>query len=151
MEQEEDGSASLYSKLFQDVVLKLPPNPFYCSRVYHLYVIHVKDRDRLQQYLRNAEIDTQIHYPIPLHLQKHFNLGMAEGSLFLLKSLHSKFCHYRCIHILVRVSEHVASRIAHFMTKPRFDADSVDRRKQLAWILGITLVPLCSLRKSLSH
>lgn len=74
--------ATLYSKSLQTVALKLPANPSYCSRVYHLYVIHTKNRTRLQQYLRNAGIDTQIHYPTPLHLQEAFKyLGMQQGSL----------------------------------------------------------------------
>ncbi len=111
--------AFLYSKLLQDVALKLPPNPSYCSRVYHLYVIHVKDRDHLQKYLRNAEIDTQIHYPIPLHLQEAFQyLGMAEGSLpFTEKSAQQVLSLPLYPHFSSESLEHVASRIAHFMTK----------------------------------
>jgi len=36
--------------------------------VYHLYVVQVADRDRLQSDLSAAGIGTGIHYPIPLHL-----------------------------------------------------------------------------------
>ncbi len=49
-------------------------------RVYHLYVIRVKNRDRVQEYLAQSDIGTQIHYPIPLHLQEaHADLGYAKG------------------------------------------------------------------------
>lgn len=37
--------------------------------VYHLYVVQVPDRDRLQAYLKAQAIETGIHYPIPLHQQ----------------------------------------------------------------------------------
>ena len=40
--------------------------------VYHLYVIRTKNRGELQAHLSQASIATQIHYPIPLHLQKAY-------------------------------------------------------------------------------
>lgn len=39
------------------------------DHVYHLYVIRVRDRDRLQSQLQEAGIQTGIHYPVPVHLQ----------------------------------------------------------------------------------
>jgi dTDP-4-amino-4,6-dideoxygalactose transaminase len=38
--------------------------------VYHLYVIRVKHRDRIQARLAELGIGTAIHYPVPIHLQK---------------------------------------------------------------------------------
>ncbi len=40
--------------------------------VYHLYVIKTYERDQLQEWLAKKDIQTQIHYPIPVHLQKCF-------------------------------------------------------------------------------
>jgi dTDP-4-amino-4,6-dideoxygalactose transaminase len=37
--------------------------------VYHLYVVQVPERDRVQAALKAEGIDTGIHYPIPLHQQ----------------------------------------------------------------------------------
>jgi dTDP-4-amino-4,6-dideoxygalactose transaminase len=37
--------------------------------VYHTFVIQTKYRDQLKQYLSQNEIDTAIHYPIPIHIQ----------------------------------------------------------------------------------
>lgn len=51
------------------------------THVYHLYVVRVQQRERVQQTLREAGIATGIHYPIPLHQQpayKHF--GLPAGS-----------------------------------------------------------------------
>jgi dTDP-4-amino-4,6-dideoxygalactose transaminase len=37
--------------------------------VYHLYVIQTPVRDRLADYLKEKEIQTGIHYPVPCHVQ----------------------------------------------------------------------------------
>lgn len=42
------------------------------EHVFHLYVIRCRRRDELKEYLADRGIETQIHYPIPLHLQKAF-------------------------------------------------------------------------------
>lgn len=45
----------------------LYPSPL--SNVWHLFVIRIKNRDRLQQYLKENGVQTLIHYPIPPHKQ----------------------------------------------------------------------------------
>jgi dTDP-4-amino-4,6-dideoxygalactose transaminase len=48
--------------------------------VYHLFVIRAAERDRLRDALHQAGIETGIHYPIPLHLQKAYeHLGYRRG------------------------------------------------------------------------
>lgn len=37
--------------------------------IYHLYVIRVAERDRLQAFLRERDIASGLHYPVPMHLQ----------------------------------------------------------------------------------
>ena len=37
---------------------------------YHTFVIQVRKRDELRNFLFNSGIDTAIHYPIPIHLQQ---------------------------------------------------------------------------------
>ena len=37
--------------------------------VYHTFVVQSKYRDEFKEYLNKKEIDTAIHYPIPIHLQ----------------------------------------------------------------------------------
>ncbi|MCC6179969.1 MAG: DegT/DnrJ/EryC1/StrS family aminotransferase [Chloroflexi bacterium] len=50
--------------------------------VYHLYVIETDRRDALKAALNEAEISTDIHYPLPSHLQQACtDLGLGEGSL----------------------------------------------------------------------
>jgi len=46
-----------------------PPHvPSWSRHVYHLYVVRVPERDRIQRELAAAGIGTGIHYPVPLHL-----------------------------------------------------------------------------------
>lgn len=48
--------------------------------VYHLYVIRCNKRDELQRYLKKSGIQTVIHYPLPIHLQKGFKkFGYKKG------------------------------------------------------------------------
>ncbi len=50
------------------------------THVYHQYAIQTPERDRLQQFLSNRNIQTGIHYPRPLHLQPAFDhLSYEKG------------------------------------------------------------------------
>jgi dTDP-4-amino-4,6-dideoxygalactose transaminase len=54
--------------------LVLPYVPSWCTPVWHLFVVRSMERARKQESLRNDDIDTIIHYPIPPHLQKAYKL-----------------------------------------------------------------------------
>ena len=57
-----------------------PHCPAWSRPVHHLYVVRVPDREGLKKHLADAMIDTGIHYPIPLHLQKAYEgFGFKEG------------------------------------------------------------------------
>lgn len=50
--------------------------------VWHQFVIHCRERDQLIDYLKEREIGTIIHYPIPPHLSEAYRyLGLKEGCL----------------------------------------------------------------------
>jgi len=54
------------------------------SHVWHLFVIRLNSRDRLQKYLIEKGVETVIHYPIPPHLQKAYqvsNLNLKKFSI----------------------------------------------------------------------
>ena len=54
----------------------------YGTPVWHLFVVRCEERDRLQAYLEERGIGTNIHYPIPMHEQKAFaGYGLPHGSL----------------------------------------------------------------------
>lgn len=42
------------------------------GHVFHQYVVRVSDRDRVQAALAESGVETQVYYPIPLHLQPCF-------------------------------------------------------------------------------
>ncbi|MEP7146328.1 MAG: DegT/DnrJ/EryC1/StrS family aminotransferase [bacterium] len=73
--------ASRYDKAFEkdeNVTVVRPGDKV--KSVYHLYIVKVRSRERLQEYLTAHGISTLIHYPVPSHLQKAYDyLGYKEG------------------------------------------------------------------------
>jgi UDP-4-amino-4,6-dideoxy-N-acetyl-beta-L-altrosamine transaminase len=60
------------------------------GHAYHLYVIEVKDRLGLYNYLREQKIFAQIHY-IPCHLMPYYrNLGWKEGDMPVAENYYSR-------------------------------------------------------------
>ena len=66
--------AAEYNRLFDAAgsPVKVPYEPSWSRAVYHLYVVRTGDREKLMAYLKERDIGTGIHYPIPLHLQKAY-------------------------------------------------------------------------------
>jgi dTDP-4-amino-4,6-dideoxygalactose transaminase len=64
--------ANIYQELLMDCELNLPTETSYAKHVYHLYVIRTRKRDILKNKLTENNIQTQIHYPIPIHKQKAY-------------------------------------------------------------------------------
>jgi dTDP-4-amino-4,6-dideoxygalactose transaminase len=57
------------------------------DHIFHLYVIRIKERDRLQQFLAERGITTLIHYPVPIHLQEAYaELGYERGTFPITES-----------------------------------------------------------------
>lgn len=52
------------------------------GRVYHVFAVYVDGRDAVRAKLEERGVQTAIHYPLPIHLQKAYQfLGYPEGSL----------------------------------------------------------------------
>ena len=48
--------------------------------MWHIFAIRCKKRSELETYLRNHGIETNKHYPIPIHLQECYReLGYKKG------------------------------------------------------------------------
>ena len=74
-------NAKIYDRLFRDVKgVTVVPEPSWSASVYHLYVVKLANRDKVQKLLQEKGIGTALHYPVPLHLQKAYRLlGYKEG------------------------------------------------------------------------
>jgi dTDP-4-amino-4,6-dideoxygalactose transaminase len=58
----------------------LPITQQLATHVYHLFVIRTQKRNELQNFLAKNGIQTLIHYPVPIHLQKAYqHLGYQKG------------------------------------------------------------------------
>ena len=66
-------AAAKYTRLLSDTDVITPSIQPSAESVFHLYVIQVANRDRLQAWLADAGIATGIHYPIPVHLLKAYS------------------------------------------------------------------------------
>src|SRR4030095_12021496 len=83
------SAAHLYDRLLKDLdVVRTPIASEEASHVYHLYVIQHPQRDDLMSFLRQRGVSTNLHYPIPVHLQPCYeHLGMRRGSMPVTESL----------------------------------------------------------------
>jgi len=67
--QKRRNNAKLYLDNINNQDIFIPEEKVSEYNVYHTFVIQTKYRDSLKEYLSKNEIDTAIHYPIPIHLQ----------------------------------------------------------------------------------
>jgi dTDP-4-amino-4,6-dideoxygalactose transaminase len=108
------AAARRYDELLSSIEgVAAPQQPEWSRSVYHLYVVRVQDRVGLQKHLGEANIDTGIHYPLPLHLQqayKHF--GYKQGDF--------------------PVTEKVAAEILSLPMYPQLEAEQQQRVVQKA-------------------
>jgi dTDP-4-amino-4,6-dideoxygalactose transaminase len=78
--------AAVYDEALRGVTH--PPTQSWAEPVYHLYVIETDGRDALRQALGEAGIGSDIHYPLPSHLQPACaNMGVGRGALPVTEAL----------------------------------------------------------------
>jgi dTDP-4-amino-4,6-dideoxygalactose transaminase len=75
------AAAMRYDELLSDLESVRRPQPLPGNEhVWHLYVVRVRDRDRVLRKLNEAGIGAGVHYPVPLHLQGALRaLGHSPG------------------------------------------------------------------------
>jgi dTDP-4-amino-4,6-dideoxygalactose transaminase len=107
------ANADTYQQYLKDMADKglvvTPKEMNWAKHVYHLFVIQVDERvrDKLIEHLNARGIGAQIHYPIPIHLQKAYNhLGYKEGDF--------------------SVAEHAAKRIVSLPMFPELEQQEIE-------------------------
>lgn len=78
--------AERYDAALADLPLVLPARAPGASHVFHQYVVRSPRRDALREALRANGIGTNIHYPVPVHLQPAYRGRVALGASGLAES-----------------------------------------------------------------
>src|SRR5262245_41094117 len=76
------SNGARYRSLFKEAGLlkcvSMPEDS--AGHIYNQFVCRFPDRDRLQSFLREKGVETEVYYPVPLHLQECFSdLGYRSG------------------------------------------------------------------------
>jgi dTDP-4-amino-4,6-dideoxygalactose transaminase len=123
-------NALLYQRLFADAGLsdrvRVPFEPAGSYHIFNQFVIQVRDRDGLREYLRARDIGTEIYYPVPFHLQECFaHLGYARGAFPVAEAAARETL---ALPIYGELSasqlEYVVQTIAEFMSRPSSNRES---------------------------
>ncbi|HPZ75261.1 MAG TPA: DegT/DnrJ/EryC1/StrS family aminotransferase, partial [Candidatus Pacearchaeota archaeon] len=80
LRSEREKIAQKYLNEIKNPKIILPKIRKGAEHVWHLFVVQTENRDKLQNYLNENGIGTQIHYPIPPHLSEAYKyLGYKKG------------------------------------------------------------------------
>ena len=102
--------AKLYTEFLKDSSYKLPARDSDSEGVWHCYVIEVPERDRVRSALQDVGIQSAVHYPVPIHLQKAYaHLGYRAGDLPVTEALCE---HCLSLPIYPELSKEKISRVA---------------------------------------
>jgi dTDP-4-amino-4,6-dideoxygalactose transaminase len=83
-------NAKYYINNLNKKFIVTPKENKYEFNTYHTFVIQVKNRDKLKNYLEKKGIETAIHYPIPIHLQPAAKKLRYSSGDFKITELQSK-------------------------------------------------------------
>ncbi len=81
--------AKMYYEGIKNPIIKWPSVKSDESNVFHIFPVFCEKRDELQKYLKDNEIGTLIHYPIPPHKQKCYK-KRNEISLPVTERIHER-------------------------------------------------------------
>ena len=74
-------NAQIYNEMLEGIDAVAPAEKNYNKHVYHLYVVRVKNRQKVIEHFNFKNIQFGIHYPTLIHLQEAYNhLNYKKGS-----------------------------------------------------------------------
>lgn len=83
------ANAARYQKLFLETTLVrwvIPPEDT-CGHIYNQFVVRLPERDHLKLFLEERGVETEVYYPMPLHLQECFrSFGYHKGDFLQAES-----------------------------------------------------------------
>ena len=113
--------AKQYNALLKDSGVITPEIPAGDRHVFYAYAIRVPNgrRDAMRAYLGERGIGTQIHYPVPIHMQEAANfLGYRKGDLPVTEKVADQVLSLPIYAELTdAMAERVASEVTAFMKK----------------------------------
>ena len=116
--------AADYARAFASTGITIPVERPQCRHVYHVYAVRLPHRDATRAALQAADIQTGVHYPIPVHLQPaHADLGHRPGDF--------------------PVSEEVASQV---LSLPMFPEMTAEQVQQVASAVQAARSPVAEVR-----
>lgn len=69
-----------YEREITNSLITMQVHPENTMSVYHLFVITVPDHEDFIRYMAQADVECNMHYPVPCHLQEAYrNLGYQKG------------------------------------------------------------------------
>lgn len=85
--------AQRYTREIRNEIVKLMPLPANEeAHVHHLFVVNSIERDRLSQWLKKNEIESLIHYPVPVHHQDSCKAVLLDPQGLANTERHAKQC-----------------------------------------------------------
>lgn len=88
MNQDRRKTADRYLKEINNDRLRLPIVNENNEHVWHIFAVRTRERDKLVNYLKEQNIQTNIHYPTAIHNQLAYkNLNITKGSLPLAEEI----------------------------------------------------------------
>lgn len=74
--------ARKYQEFFRNTDIKTQIYSEKYEHSYHIFSVFIDERDQVSRKLNDSNVQTGLHYPIPMHLQECYNhLGYKPGSL----------------------------------------------------------------------
>lgn len=111
-----------YLRDIQNPLITMQAHPKNTDPVYHLFVITVPDQKDFLAYMERADIECNLHYPVPCHLQKAYaNLGYQKGDCPNAEYLAE---HCVTLPLFPEMQEEEVTRVIELCNAYRYDSES---------------------------